>query len=104
MPIVLSNLTLPTGLTFEGVTYDAPPGQQQYTTPGTYSWTAPAGITSVSVVCVAGGGSGGASGGASGSVGYGGAYGGAHGAAFGQTHHRQQQKRYPHALLFYGHV
>ena len=33
-------------------------GQQAYTTPGTYSWTAPAGVTSVSVVCV-GGGSGG---------------------------------------------
>jgi len=27
-------------------------GQQAYTSPGTYSWTAPAGVTSVSVVCV----------------------------------------------------
>jgi hypothetical protein len=35
------------------------PGQQEYTTPGTYSWTVPDGITSVSVVCVGGGGSGG---------------------------------------------
>lgn len=31
-----------------------------YTTPGTYSWTAPAGITSVSVIAVGGGGAGGA--------------------------------------------
>ena len=31
------------------------PSQQAYTTPGTYSWTAPAGVTSVSVVCVGGG-------------------------------------------------
>lgn len=31
-------------------------GQQAYTTPGTYSWVAPAGVTSVSVVAVGGGG------------------------------------------------
>ena len=31
-------------------------GQQQYTTAGTYSWTAPAGVYSVSVVAVGGGG------------------------------------------------
>lgn len=37
-----------------------PGGQASYTTPGTYSWTAPAGVTSVSVVCVGGGGGGGA--------------------------------------------
>ena len=30
-----------------------------YTTPGTYSWTAPAGVTSLYVLCVGGGGSGG---------------------------------------------
>ena len=35
-----------------------PVGQAEYTTPGTYSWTAPAGVTSVSVVCVGGGGGG----------------------------------------------
>jgi hypothetical protein len=35
-------------------------GQDVYTTPGTYSWVAPVGVTSVSVVCVGGGGSGGA--------------------------------------------
>ena len=62
MPIVLSNLTLPEGLTFVGETYTAPPGQAQYTTPGTYSWTAPASVTSVSVVCIGGGGSGGSTG------------------------------------------
>ena len=33
-------------------------GQQAYTTAGTYSWTAPAGVTSVCVVCVGGGSSG----------------------------------------------
>lgn len=33
-------------------------GQQEYTTPGSYSWTAPTGVTSVSVVVVGGGGGG----------------------------------------------
>jgi hypothetical protein len=33
----------------------APPGQQAYTTPGTYNWVAPAGVFSVSVVAVGGG-------------------------------------------------
>jgi hypothetical protein len=41
------------------VNVPSPPGQQAYTTAGTYSWTAPAGVTTVSVVCVGGGGSGG---------------------------------------------
>ena len=36
----------------------APVNQQNYTTPGTYSWTCPADVTSVSVVCVGGGGGG----------------------------------------------
>jgi len=31
------------------------PGQQAYTSPGTYTWVAPAGVTSVSVVAVGGG-------------------------------------------------
>ena len=35
---------------------DYPVGQAEFTTPGTYSWTAPAGVTSVSVVCVGAGG------------------------------------------------
>jgi hypothetical protein len=34
-------------------------GQQAYTSAGTYSWVAPAGVTSVSVVCVGAGGGGG---------------------------------------------
>jgi hypothetical protein len=38
-----------------------PQGQVSYTTAGTYSWVAPAGVTSVSVVAVGGGGSGGTS-------------------------------------------
>ena len=33
-------------------------GQEEFTTPGTYSWEAPAGVESVSVVCVGGGGGG----------------------------------------------
>lgn len=37
----------------------APVGQVAYTTPGTYTWTVPAGVTSICAVCVAGGGSGG---------------------------------------------
>lgn len=36
-----------------------PPGQASYTTPGTYTWTAPAGVTSVCVVAIGGGGRGG---------------------------------------------
>ena len=33
-------------------------GQVAYTTPGTYSWTCPAGVTLVCVVCIGGGGGG----------------------------------------------
>jgi hypothetical protein len=40
----------------------SPVGQTLYTAPGTYSWTAPAGVTSVSVVAVGGGGASGDSG------------------------------------------
>lgn len=36
-----------------------PVGQQAWTTPGTYSWTVPEGVTSVCAVCVGGGGAGG---------------------------------------------
>lgn len=32
--------------------FGIPPGQVAYTTPGTYSWVCPAGVTSVCVVCV----------------------------------------------------
>ena len=44
----------------------AEPSQVAFTTAGTYTWTAPLGVTSVSVVCV-GGGAGGGSGGFEGS-------------------------------------
>ena len=42
-------------LSFVGVSSGTPPGQQAYTTAGTYSWVAPAGVNSVSVVAVGGG-------------------------------------------------
>lgn len=35
-----------------------PNGQASYTSPGTYSWTCPTGVTAVSVVCIGGGGGG----------------------------------------------
>lgn len=38
-----------------GASGAAPPGQQQYTAAGTYSWVCPPGVTSVSVVCIGGG-------------------------------------------------
>jgi hypothetical protein len=42
----------------------APPaGQEAFTTVGTFSWVAPAGVTKVSVVAVGGGGTGGGGGG-----------------------------------------
>ena len=44
-----------------------------YTTPGTYSWTCPQGVTSINAICVGGGGSGGAydaGGGGGGGLGY----------------------------------
>ena len=34
-------------------------GQQEYTSPGSYSWTCPAGVNQISVVCIGGGGGGG---------------------------------------------
>ena len=37
---------------------DATPGQAEFTTPGTFTWTAPADVTKVAVVCVGGGGGG----------------------------------------------
>jgi len=51
------------------------PGSQSYTTPGTYSWVVPAGVTSVSVVAIGGGGGGGTGasaqgGGSGGGLGY----------------------------------
>lgn len=52
------------------------PGESLYTTPGTYNWTAPQGITDISVLCIGGGGGGGAAGGIGGPSGGGGAGGG----------------------------
>lgn len=43
-------------------------GQQSYTSPGIYGWIAPAGVNSVSVVCIGAGGSGSAYGGAGGAL------------------------------------
>lgn len=53
----------------------APPGQQAYTIAGTYSWTCPAGVTSISVVMVAKGASGIDHGGGAGTAGDGAALG-----------------------------
>lgn len=39
--------------------FGPPPGQQAYSSPGTYTWVAPTGVTKVSVVAVGGGGAGG---------------------------------------------
>lgn len=46
---------------FYGTSAVIPPGEDVFTTPGTFSWTAPAGITSVCVVAVGAGGGGGSS-------------------------------------------
>jgi hypothetical protein len=52
------------------VSASATGSQQAYTTPGTYSWVCPTGVTSVSVVCVGAGGTAGAYGGSAGSLAY----------------------------------
>ena len=52
------NVTIGAGISIVPPLVVYPAGQQEYITPGTYSWTAPAGITSVCVVCVGGGGRG----------------------------------------------
>ena len=44
-----------TSLSTRGGASGPPQGQQAYTTFGTYSWVAPAGVTSVSIVAVGGG-------------------------------------------------
>ena len=56
------NIIVPAGTVLEfdvSQSTDAVFGEEAYTTPGTYSWTAPAGVDEVSVVCVGGGGGGG---------------------------------------------
>jgi hypothetical protein len=66
------------GFTFNGQFYPivvVPQGQAAFTTPGTFSWTAPTGVNSVSVVCVGGGGGGGSRNGSGGAGGGGGGLG-----------------------------
>ena len=46
----------PTGSMFAQITAVSSPQNSTYTTPGSYSWTCPTGVTSVSVVAVGGGG------------------------------------------------
>jgi len=56
MALIIGNaVSIGGGITITAVTL---PGEQIYSTPGTYSWTAPAGVTSVSVVCIGAGGAG----------------------------------------------
>ena len=50
--------------------FGAAPGQQAYTTAGTYSWVAPVGVTKVSVVAVGAGAKSAAGGGGGGGLGY----------------------------------
>ena len=69
MPIVFENITFGNdgGFLIAGTVPPPPSGSQIFDTFGTYSWTAPEGVTSVCVVCVgAGGGYGGTSGGGGG--------------------------------------
>lgn len=53
--IIGPGITFGGGISLQSITT---PGDQLYDTPGTYSWTAPAGVTSVCVVCIGGGGAG----------------------------------------------
>ena len=85
-PLVVTGLTTGTAYTFKAIATNAygpsypsaasnsatpvAAGQQEYTTPGTYSWVAPTGVTSVSIVAVGSGGSGGATGNGGGGLGY----------------------------------
>ena len=54
----------------EPIEIQVPPGQQAYTTSGTFSWTCPDNVYSVCVVCVGGGGRGGGAGGGGGGLGW----------------------------------
>jgi hypothetical protein len=71
MPTIASRLTS-TGTLFINGEFDEVnvSGQQEFTTPGTYSWTAPAGVTSVSAVAIGGGANAATNGGGGGGLGY----------------------------------
>jgi hypothetical protein len=56
-PILFQNLGSGQSISFLN-SYSLDWGSVSYTTPGTYSWTAPAGVTSVCAVCIGGGASG----------------------------------------------
>ena len=56
--MLISGVTISNGVSFQVPQVSAPAGQAEFITPGTFSWTAPAGVTSVSVVCVGAGGGG----------------------------------------------
>lgn len=56
MPILLSGVTFKGGVNMQDGIPIPPAGQTEYTIAGTYSWTAPIGVSSVSVVCIGGGG------------------------------------------------
>jgi len=53
---MLESMLLKNGSTFE-------PGQIEFTSPGSYSWTVPQGVTEISAVCIGGGGDGNGGGG-----------------------------------------
>ena len=55
--MLIANIDLQGGLTATA-SYSTV-GEEVYTTPGTYSWTCPSGVTSVCVVCIGGGAGGG---------------------------------------------
>ena len=57
LPLTGLELYLDPGIP-SSVTQVLPVGQQQYTTPGTFTFTVPNGITSISAICVGGGGGG----------------------------------------------
>lgn len=69
------NKTWQTLLTTGGYSSTPVNNEATYTTPGTYTWVCPTGVTIAAVVCVGGGGSGG------GSIATGGAYGGGGGGS-----------------------
>lgn len=60
--ITFNNIVFSGGITLQAEPPPPATEEQLYTTPGTYTWTVPAGATSICVVCVGGGGGGGGNG------------------------------------------